>query len=225
MGFAPGGQFTDSKLYGSVPVGASVVFRAAVSNGQSSTQTIPISSVTLTSSDFSGTQALTFNSAATNGPLANALYISSPFTIPGTTGLHTYAVTVSDTSGQSAITTYAVPVAAGTDAGVLAQVVDSTGAPVSGATVTITNPVAGTSQAVSDAQGVVILFTSTSVATQTLSVTTPNGTATQTVPVAAGQTTDSVTNSDGSITALQITEAAPATAASEKKSAKVAHAK
>jgi hypothetical protein len=188
LGFTPGGQFADSKLYGGVAAGAPVVFRVALSNGQNSTTTIPInpSSVVLTSPEAAGfTQSFTFNSALTTGPLSNALYTTPTFNLPfATTGLHSLTVAVADTSGQSSTTTYAVPVIAPANAGVLAQVVDAKGNPIPGATATITGAVAGAAQPISDAQGVVILFAAPG--TQTITV---NGKATN-VTLTAGQLLD-----------------------------------
>lgn len=126
-----------------VAPGASVVFRAAISNGvSSSTQsTVPITynGVSLSSTDPQwtlGTLPLTFNYLKT-GPFANATYATGtpvqtdqgtpiPFTIPFTsTGIHTVVLTVSDDGGQQTATTFAIPVVASTDVALLIQNMDT----------------------------------------------------------------------------------------------------
>jgi len=126
-----------------VAPGASAVFRAAISNGvSSSTQsTVPITynGVSLSSTDPQwtlGTLPLTFNYQNT-GPFANATYVTgtpvssgqgtpTPFTVPfTTTGIHTVNVTVTDDAGQSTATTFAIPVVAATDAALLLQNIDT----------------------------------------------------------------------------------------------------
>lgn len=126
-----------------VAPGASVVFRAAISNGiSSSTQsTIPITynGVSLSSTDPQwtlGTLPLTFNYLKV-GPFANATYATGtpvqtdqgtpiPFTIPFTsTGIHTVVLTVADDGGQQTTTTFAIPVVAATDVALLIQNIDT----------------------------------------------------------------------------------------------------
>ena len=126
-----------------VAPGASVVFRAAISNGiSSSTQsTIPITynGVSLSSTDPQwtlGTLPLTFNYLKI-GPFANATYATGtpvqtdqgtpiPFTIPFTsTGIHTVVLTVADDGGQQTTTTFAIPVVASTDVALLIQNMDT----------------------------------------------------------------------------------------------------
>ena len=203
LGFSPGAQYVDSKLYGGVVSGTSVVFRVALSNGQNGTTTIPInpSSVIVSSPDLPTPLGLTFNAAGTNGPLANALYGTAPFTVPAGTGLHTYKVAVADTSGQSSTTTYAVPVVDPGTSGVLAQVVDTTmkNAPIPGAVATITNPISGaTSQATADAQGMIVLFAAPGA--QTITV----GTKTTNVTLTAGQLLDTTTDAKANVSVLTV---------------------
>ena len=148
---APGtaGSYIDANTAASpaipsaVAPGASVVFRAAISNGiSSSTQsTIPITynGVSLSSTDPQwtlGTLPLTFNYLKI-GPFANATYATGtpvqtdqgtpiPFTIPFTsTGIHTVVLTVADDGGQQTTTTFAIPVVAATDVAMLIQNIDT----------------------------------------------------------------------------------------------------
>ncbi len=130
-------------LPSAVAPGASVVFRAAISNGVSSSaqSTLPITynGVTLSSTDPQwtlGTLPLTFNYLKT-GPFANATYATGtpvqtgqgtplPFTIPfTTTGIHTVVLTVADDGGQQTATTFAIPVVAATDVALLLQNMDT----------------------------------------------------------------------------------------------------
>jgi len=126
-----------------VAPGASVVFRAAISNGISSStrSAIPITynGVSLSSSDPQwtlGSLPLTFNYNKT-GPFANATYVTgtpvssgqgtlTPFAVPfTTTGLHTVVLTVSDDAGQQTATTFAIPVVAASDVALLLQNIDT----------------------------------------------------------------------------------------------------
>lgn len=203
LGFAPGSQYIDSNTYGGVVSGTSVVFRVALSNGQNGTTTIPInpSSVIVSSPDLPTPLGFTFNAAGTNGPLANALYSTAPFTVPAGTGLHTYKVAVADTSGQSSTTTYAVPVVDPGTSGVLAQVVDTTmkNAPIPGAVATITNPISGaTSQATADAQGMIVLFAAPGAQTITVGKKTTN------VTLTAGQLLDTTTDAKANVSVLTV---------------------
>ena len=113
-----------------VAPGASVVFRAALSNGVSSAtrSIVPITynGVSLSSTDPEwtlGSLPLTFNYTK-KGPFANATYVTGtpvstgqgtplPFTVPfTTTGIHTVVLTVGDDAGQQTATTFAIPVVA-----------------------------------------------------------------------------------------------------------------
>lgn len=139
------GQYIDanSAPTPSVPTavtpGTSVVFRAAISNGLSSTARSPItinpSGVSLTSADPEwtlGVLPLTFNYIKT-GPFANATYVTgtpvttgqgtpTPFTVPfTTTGIHTVVLTVSDDAGQQTATTFAIPVVTSADVALVLQ--------------------------------------------------------------------------------------------------------
>jgi hypothetical protein len=214
LGFSPKGAYIDA-LSGASPVtpqalapGVSVVFRADISNGESSKtrSVIPIqyNGVSLSSTDPEwtlGTLPMTFN-FTNGGPLSNGTYVTGtpvqsgtgtpvPFTLPFTsTGLHEVAVTVTDTSGQQTQTFYETVVVRPTDVAVFAQNVTPDGgaaqAITAGSTASITNPVSGaTTQATADAQGTVILFTTPG--TQTLTVTSTDGktTVTQTLTIAA----------------------------------------
>jgi hypothetical protein len=221
VGFAPGSVFADGKSYGAVTPGTQVVFRVAVGNGQTSGGTVPAivpSSVVLTTPENPSFQeAFTFKSGATSGPLANALYITPTFTLPfTTTGLHVFVVTVADTSGQSSATTYAVPVLANGDAAVLVQVGSQVSQnppityPLGGATLSITNPIAGAqAQSTADSQGVAVLFASPGQQTITVQSILEQG---QTVPVGlpttvtltAGQLLDTTTSTTSGTTPLQI---------------------
>jgi hypothetical protein len=126
-----------------VAPGASVVFRAAISNGvSSSTQsTVPITynGVSLSSTDPQwtlGTLPLTFNYLKV-GPFANATYGTgtpaqtdqgtlTPFIIPFTTsGIHTVNLTVADDGGQQTTTAFAVPVVTSTNVALLLQNMDT----------------------------------------------------------------------------------------------------
>lgn len=192
-----GGKFVTPAA---APPGTPVVFRAAVSNGISADgKSIPIkfNGVSLSSTDPEwtlGTLPMTFN-FTNKGPLANGTYVTGrpvssgngapvPFSLPfTTTGLHSLTVSVTDEAGQQTQTTYSVPVARPSDVTVFAQTID-TGAKkdgkgvfqqlAAGDKVAITSPVAGTtSEAVADAQGTVILFTSPG--SQTLTYTSADG--------------------------------------------------
>lgn len=109
VGFSPSGSYIDGSIGTAVAPGASVIFGAAISNGNSTTQIIPInpSSVTLTSSEVpSFKQALTFTNSTT-GPLANATYRTAAFPLPfTTTGLHSLTASVADTAGNTGTTTF-----------------------------------------------------------------------------------------------------------------------
>ena len=168
-----------------VAPGTSVVFRAAISNGVSSStrSAIPITynGVSLSSNDPQwtlGTLPLTFNYQKT-GPFANATYVTgtpvqsgsgtpTPFTLPfTTTGIHTVVLTVSDDAGQQTATTFGIPVVTPSDAAVLAGITatipaglpKSTTATVTSATAAITNALpSAVAQATADAQNNVLLF-------------------------------------------------------------------
>ena len=208
LGFAPGGHFLDDKYYGAVAPGASVVFRAALVNGQSSSGTVTAidpSKVVLTTPEVAGfSLPLTFT-RSNNGPLANASYTTAPFTVPFTTsGLHTFVLTVGDTSGKITTTTYTVVVLKPTDSVVIAQLVDAKGNGLAGATATITNPMGGvTGQGTSDAQGVVILFTSPGA--QTITAKSGTLTTTSNVTLTAGQTLGTTLDSSNASVPLTIT--------------------
>ena len=122
-----------------VAPGTSVVFRAAISNGiSSSTRSIvPITynGVSLSSTDPQwtlGTLPMTFNYTKT-GPFANATYVTgtpvssgqgtpTPFTLPfTTTGIHTVILTVSDDGGQQTATTFSIPVVTSANIALLLQ--------------------------------------------------------------------------------------------------------
>jgi hypothetical protein len=128
------GQYIDANtsstpaIPSAITPGASVVFRAALSNGisQSARSTIPITynGVSLSSTDPEwtlGTLPLTFNYIKT-GPFANATYVTgtpvssgqgtpTSFALPFTTaGVHTVVLTVSDDAGQQTATTFEIPV-------------------------------------------------------------------------------------------------------------------
>lgn len=196
------GEYIDANTVANpaVPVtvapGASVVFRAAISNGVSSStrSAVPITynGVSLSSNDPQwalGTLPMTFN-YLTTGPFANATYVTgtpvssgqgtpTPFTLPfTTTGIHTVILTVSDDAGQQTATTFGIPVVASSDAAVLAGIAATvpaglpkgTTATVTSATASITNPITGAAaQGTADAQSIVLLFAAPGA--QTLSVT------------------------------------------------------
>ena len=144
-----GGQYIDANtvatpaIASAVTPGTSVVFRAAISNGisSSSRSTIPITynGVSLSSTDPQwtlGTLPLTFNYLST-GPFANATYVTgtpvssgqgtpTPFALPfTTTGVHTVVLTVNDDAGQQTATTFAIPVVTPADVALLIQNVDT----------------------------------------------------------------------------------------------------
>lgn len=198
------GQYIDANtattpvMPAAVTPGASVVFRAAISNGVSSSAqsaiTINPSGVSLSSQDPEwtlGVLPLTFNYIKT-GPFANATYVTgtpvtsgqgtpTPFTVPfTTTGIHSVILTVTDDAGQQTATTFAIPVVKTTDAAVLAGIQPTVpdGSPkgatasVVSATATITNPVAGvTAQTTADAQDNVLLFAAPGAQTITVNAT------------------------------------------------------
>ena len=179
-----------------VAPGAQVVFRAAISNGVSSSarSTIPITynGVSLSSADSQwtlGTLPLTFNYLKT-GPFANATYVTgtpvasgqgtpTPFAVPfTTTGIHPVVLTVNDDAGQQTATTFEIPVVAAADSAALINITatvpagspSGTTATVTSATATITNPISGaTAQTTADTQGNVLLFAAPGA--QTVSVT------------------------------------------------------
>ena len=151
LGATPGtgGQYIDANtvttpaIPSAVAPGTSVVFRAAISNGisSSSRSTVPITynGVSLSSTDPQwtlGTLPLTFNYLST-GPFANATYVTgtpvssgqgtpTPFNVPfTTTGLHTVVLTVSDDAGQQTATTFGIPVVTPANVALLIQNIDT----------------------------------------------------------------------------------------------------
>lgn len=192
LGFAPDGSFgvSGSNIGTAVAPGASVLFGASISGGNSTTAPIAINpnGVVLTSSEVPGfSQPLKFTaSEAQTGPLVAAQYTTAAFKLPfTTTGLHSLVASVSDASGQSSTTTFDTVVLTSTDAAVYAQITDAKGNPLPGATATITgqiNPAApATQQATADDNGVVILFATPGVPdksnnTNTITVTAPKHT-------------------------------------------------
>ncbi len=121
LGFAPDGSFGVATLNAGTAVapGASVIFGANISGGNSATAPIAINpnSVVLTSPEVSGfSQPLKFTTAFSNqthgtaktpSPLAAAQYATAVFTLPfTTTGLHSLRVAVSDAAGQSSTTDF-----------------------------------------------------------------------------------------------------------------------
>lgn len=211
LGFSTNGQYIDANTATatipdtqSVRPGASVVFRAAISNGLSaaSRSVIPIlyNGVSLTSSDPEwtlGTLPLTFN-FTNSGPFANATYVTgtpvqsgqgtpTAFALPfTTTGLHTVTLTVKDTTGQQTTTNFTTSVLNATDVAVFAQNIvpdNADGTPgtassaiAPGSTATITGAVGTRAQSTADAQGTIILYAAPG--RQTLTVTSPSGTTT-----------------------------------------------
>ncbi len=202
LGFTPDGSFgaAGSNIGTAVLDGSSVIFGASISNGNDAKQPIPIdpSSVTLTSPDAAGfSQKLTFTLTANSaGPLATAQYTTPAFTLPfATPGLHSFVVSVADTSGQSSTTTFDVVTVNATTVALYAANITPDGAggtpgttpqPIApGSVATITNPVAGArAQSTADGNGVVILFTTPG--KQTFTVTPAGGTpVTQTIDLSA----------------------------------------
>jgi len=196
LGFAPGALFIDGSSGVSVAPGASVVFRASLANGTNAktrqvTPIVPSSVILTTSENPSFSQPLTFDSAGIGvGPLGNGQYTTGAFTLPfTTTGLHSFTVSVADSSGQSSTTTFDEVVTAANAGAVLVSIVDGTNSPIPGATATITNAISGaTTQSTADNQGVVILFASPGV--QTVTITPPSGPpVTAQVTIVGGQAT------------------------------------
>lgn len=221
LGFAPGGRYVDTSLAQAAPAGGSVIFGAYIANGidAATGRVVPINpnGVTLTTRRADGTEEVAGFSVplsfavSPQGPLANATYRTAPFTLPFTTsGLHSLSVTVTDARGAgdplgSSTTFFDVVVLTPSDAAAVAQVLDAAGKPVPGATVTITNAVAGArAQTTADARGVVVLFAAPG--TQTITVTGTNLNYTANVTLTAGQAL--TTNAEGAA----LTIAPPASA-------------
>lgn len=232
LGFSPGGVYVDNTTFGTaLHPGDPFIFGASITNGSDAAgNVIPISGVQISSTDLTlAAQPLTFlDTQNFKGPLANAGYRSATLTVPAgtTTGLKTLALQVSDKAPSAArhspsTTTFDVVVLAGGDAAVVAQIVDADGAPVVGATATVTGadapgyvgPLqaapAGATASVSDSQGMVILFAApgaadaTTGATNTVTVTSSDGTLTATAPVTL--TADQALTSPDGKNALTIT--------------------
>lgn len=130
--FSTGGQYVDAQNQTgaaitpvtAMPAGTSVVFRAAIANGQTTTASPGITGATLTSTDnqlasvagLSAGLPMTLNPVG--GAFSNATYATgtnntaTPFTIPASTtaGLHTVAATVTDSAGRVTSTTFIFPV-------------------------------------------------------------------------------------------------------------------
>lgn len=130
--FSTGGQYVDAQNQTgaaitpvtAMPAGTSVVFRAAIANGQTTTASPGITGATLTSTDaqlasvagLSAGLPMTLNPVG--GAFSNATYVTgtnntaTPFTIPASTtaGLHTVAATVTDSAGRVTSTTFIFPV-------------------------------------------------------------------------------------------------------------------
>lgn len=192
LGFAPGGKYLNSVFPAAVAPGASVQFRASISNGvdTKTNLSVPINpnGVVLTSSEVAGfSQALSFAPDTSNQAFANATYSTGTFTLPfTTTGLHSLTVSVTDQENTTTTTTYDVAVVGPSDAAVVAELVDSKGNAVTGATATITNPVTGArAQTTSDDNGVVVLFAAPGA--ETISATKGALTGTDTQTLVAGQ--------------------------------------
>ncbi len=198
LGFSTGGLYTDASnqtgaakaTVTSVNPGASVIFRAALTNGTSSDNTSPgIAGATLTSTDsqFASIPGLTAGLPMTlnvvGGAFSSATYATgtngtaTPFTIPAgtTTGLHTVVVSVSDSEGRTTATTFEFPVVGAADSAAFLTLSPTpasatTSASIISATATITNPLAGiTSQTTADAQNNLLFFAAPG--TQTVTVT------------------------------------------------------
>ncbi len=169
-----------------MPAGTSVVFRAAIANGQTSTGATGISGATLTSADaqLASVAGLTAGLPMTLNPVggafSNATYVTgtggtaTPFTIPASTtaGLHTVAATVTDSAGRVTSTTFIFPVVTPSTVCLFAQNITAdgqTGTPAAtaiaaGDTVTIdgaagtgTYP-SGYTPTIADPQGTVVFF-------------------------------------------------------------------
>jgi hypothetical protein len=196
LGFAPGafllGIDSGNNIVGTAaPASSTVVFRAAVTNGQKGgvvTPIVPTSLVLTSPEDATLNKPLTFDSADIgSGAWPNGQYNSAPFTLPfSTSGLHTLKATVSDTAGRTTSTTFETVVLKPSDSAILVEVTDADGNALPGATATITNPVSGaTAQTTADAQGVVVLFAAPG--SQTVTATKAGKTATGTFTLTAGQ--------------------------------------
>lgn len=225
LGYPAGGQDNVGTFSNAAAPGTSVIFAAYVSNGQTTNgNVIPITSVSLTSNDpqwHLGTLALAFNQSKANNPsgsLPQAFYETSAFTLPfTTTGIHQVVATVTDSNNNVASTTFGIPVLAGSDSGVLVQVVDNNGNPIKGATVNITGQLPDPSQATTDDNGIGILFASAGSQTVTATFASTNSTP-DTETLAAGTLFDSESSSDGPV-AYQVT--IPILQGSARKAAKV----
>ena len=227
LGFSVNGQYVDvANQSGVTPAsvtsmvsGASVVFRAALANGVASNSAAGITGAVLTSTDAALasipglTAGLPMTLAVAGGAFSNATYVTgtggkaTPFTIPAGTasGIHTVAVTVSDSAGRVTATTFEFPVVAPSNVALFAQHITADGQTVKppvvtpitpGDTVTIdgaaglgTYPT-GYAATTADAQGTVVFFLTPGV--HTLVDTTPVA-ATKTAPATTTVTTQTIT--------------------------------
>ncbi len=208
FGFSTGGTYIDKAAGAGVPAaavlsGASVIFRAALANGVASNATPPITSATLSSADPQwtlGTLPMTFNDPKT-GPLSNGTYVTgtggnpTPFTLPFTQGIHTVAVTVTDSVGRVTTTTFEIPVSAPASVTLFLQNIT----PASGTATAVTPgdlvSLDGGTAVTADAQGTAIFFTTPG--THTVTETNPDGSKTiQTATFTLAATTAGTTAYD-----------------------------
>ena len=204
LGFAPRGTYINREPSGAVAPGTQVIFGAYLANGIDAASgdlvDLDPSGVTLTTRRPDGSEQIPGFSLPLNfslnpeGALANAQYRTAPFTLPfGTTGLHSFAVTVTDVRGASnplgtSTTFFDVVVVTPTDVAIVARILDDAGDPAPGATATITNPVADArAQTTADDNGVVVLFTTPGVQTYTVTIGDAAYTGTIDVSASAGQ--------------------------------------